>query len=76
MFIFTAASHKALVSWFNALVANWTAGNAMQTPQTLKIPAQMPRFWKQNYIRAEQMIEQADTGDIIFFSGKMFVASM
>ena len=29
VFIFMAASHKALLMWFNALITNWTAGKAM-----------------------------------------------
>ena len=36
----------------------------------------MPDFWRKNRIRGEDMLRMADTGDIIFFSSKMLVASM
>ena len=29
VFIFQAASHKALLMWFNALLKNWSSGKAM-----------------------------------------------
>ena len=42
----------------------------------LKLPQEMPQFWRQNRIRGEDMLKMADTGDIVFFSSTMFVASM
>ena len=62
--------------WFNAILKNWSAGKAMSDPRALLIPAQVPNFWKQNWIRAEDMNRLADTGDIIFFSSKMLVANI
>lgn len=35
VFIFQAASHKALLMWFNAILKNWSAGKAMSDPRAL-----------------------------------------
>ena len=66
--LFKAPSHRAVFTWFNAIVANWSAGKAVQDPLTLDIPRRLPDFWRKNYIRASTMNDIADTGDIIFFS--------
>jgi len=38
VFVFMAASHKALLMWFNALMTNWTAGKAMKNSKALQLP--------------------------------------
>lgn len=75
-FIFTATSHKGLQTWFNAIVANWTSGRAMTEECAKTLPQEMPAFWNKNRIRAEEMNRVADSGDIIFFSSKVFIASV
>lgn len=71
-FIFQAASSKAVLMWFNAIVTNWSAGKPQIEKGNehihLSIPRMVPDYWRKGCIRAERMNEIADSGDIIFFS--------
>ena len=62
--------------WFKALMKNWEAARAFSDNRTLQIPRQIPDFWHRNCIRAEQMNEVADSGDILFFTSKQWFAGM
>ena len=62
--------------WYDALVTNRSAGRALSRATAHEIPRKVPNFWKKGRITSEDMLQLADTGDIIFFSSKMLVASM